>query len=112
MRCFAIPSGLYRPERFTILSESVYGSITPQGGPPGTNRIHQFTSSMVRAELEDQARVESGMDASVMPKEFFVREDLTGEIVSLPGPDYVFRVKQTWAHCALLRSPSTGQTVP
>lgn len=44
---------------------------------------------------EDQARVESGEDASKISKEFFVREDLIGEVVSLTGATYVFRFERS-----------------
>jgi len=43
---------------------------------------------------EDQAKVEAGEDASNIPKEFFAREDLIGEVTELNGPVYVFRFQR------------------
>lgn len=52
------------------------------------------TKSRVRLVIvrtDDIERVEAGEDASKVRKEFFLKEDVTGEVVELDGDRYVFR---------------------
>ncbi len=46
---------------------------------------------LVIVKTDQIARVEAGDDASALRKEFFVRDDVVGEVSSLAGPNYVFR---------------------
>lgn len=49
---------------------------------------------LVIASTEDTAHVQSGADAGKVKKEFFVRDDLVGEVASLEGDDVVFRFRR------------------
>lgn len=49
---------------------------------------------LVVAKTNETARVEAGEDASTVEKEFFVREDLVGEVVEVKGDQYVFRFRK------------------
>ena len=84
-------------------------------GPPGTMEFsdtferwaghgnNEFRAN-VRKAYEDQAvvrlvivktdqveRIEAGEDASTVKKEFFLRDDLVGRVVSIDKEQYVFR---------------------
>ena len=46
---------------------------------------------LVVVKTEEVERVESGQDAGLLKKEFFIREGLVGQVVELNGEQYVFR---------------------
>jgi len=48
---------------------------------------------LVVVKTDEIARVEAGEDASAIPKEFFVRDDVIGCVHELTGERYVFRFK-------------------
>jgi len=49
---------------------------------------------LVIVSTPETDRVESGEDASRIPKDFHVREDLVGEVVSLAADEYVLRFRR------------------
>jgi hypothetical protein len=49
---------------------------------------------LVVAKTNETTRVEAGEDASTIGKEFFIREDLVGEVSELKGGQYVFRFRK------------------
>lgn len=49
---------------------------------------------LVIVKPDETARVEAGEDASKVKKEFFVRNDLLGEVASLVAEEYVFRFRK------------------
>jgi hypothetical protein len=59
------------------------------------NVAHAFeTSAAVRLVIvrtTETERVEAGEDASTIPKDFFLREDLIGKVVEWDGENYAFR---------------------
>ena len=87
-------------------------------GPPGTMEFadsfdrwsgagnNEFRANVTRAFAEGSpvrlvlvktrhiAHVERGEDASKVDKEFFVRDDLIGEVSEIVGPEYVFRFRK------------------
>jgi hypothetical protein len=46
---------------------------------------------LVIVRTEEPARVEAGEDASKLKKEFFIRDDLVGEVIEWDGTKYAFR---------------------
>jgi hypothetical protein len=48
----------------------------------------------VIVKTDEIARVEAGEDASTVRKEFFLRDDLIGEVLELNGEQYAFRFKK------------------
>lgn len=75
------------------------GSLDRWSGPGNsearTNIAEAFSAKskvrLVVVKTEEIQRVESGEDASPLKKEFFVREELVGQVVELNGEQYVFR---------------------
>lgn len=49
---------------------------------------------LVIVKTDQIARVEAGEDASTITKEFFIRDDVIGEVIQLSGDDYVFQFKK------------------
>jgi hypothetical protein len=49
---------------------------------------------LVIVKTDEIARVEAGEDASTVRKEFFLRDDLIGEVLELNGEQYAFRFKK------------------
>lgn len=49
---------------------------------------------LVIVKTDETARVEDGEDASRVRKEFFLREELIGEVAVLAGDNYVFRFRR------------------
>ena len=49
---------------------------------------------LVIVKTSETPRVEAGDDASNIDKEFFVRDDLVGEVSELEGNQYVFRFRK------------------
>jgi len=49
---------------------------------------------LVIVRTDDVARVQAGEDASLVKKEFFLREDLVGEVAELKGDEYVFQFRK------------------
>ena len=49
---------------------------------------------LVIVKTEEIARVEAGEDASTIKKDFFLRDDLVGELIELNGEDYVFQFRK------------------
>lgn len=49
---------------------------------------------LVVAKTDEIGHVEAGKDASLIKKEFFVRDDLIGEVSELNGDDIVFRFRK------------------
>lgn len=50
---------------------------------------------LVIVKTDQVERVEAGEDASKLKKEFFVRDDLVGEVVEIDGDRYVFRFRRS-----------------
>ena len=53
------------------------------------------TVRLVIVKTDQVERVEAGEDASKLKKEFFVRDDLVGEVVEIDGDRYVFRFRRS-----------------
>lgn len=49
---------------------------------------------LVIVKTDQIARIQAGEDASVVKKEFFLREDLIGEVAELKGDEFVFRFRK------------------
>ena len=49
---------------------------------------------LIIVHTDEVARVEAGEDASKVKKEFFVRDDLIGEVIEWGGKQYAFRFKR------------------
>ena len=49
---------------------------------------------LVIVKTHEIARIEAGADASTVKKEFFLRDDVVGEVAELDGDRYVFRFKK------------------
>ena len=49
---------------------------------------------LIIVKTDEIARVEAGEDASTVRKEFFLRDDLIGEVAKLDAERYVFRFKR------------------
>jgi len=49
---------------------------------------------LVIVKTDEIARVEAGEDASTVKKEFFLREDLVGEVAEFNRDEYVFRFRK------------------
>lgn len=49
---------------------------------------------LVIVKTDEIARVEAGEDASLIKKEFFLRDDLVGEVLELRDPFYAFRFRK------------------
>lgn len=49
---------------------------------------------LVLVKARHIAHVESGEDASKIDKDFFVRDDLIGEVAEIIGPAYLFRFRK------------------
>ena len=77
-------------------------SLARWGGPGNTEFrrnvgqafLAKLPLKLVVSETEDTAHVQGGADAGRVRKEYFVREDLVGEVASLDGDDVVFRFRR------------------
>lgn len=49
---------------------------------------------LVIVKTDEITRVEAGDDASTIRKEFFLRDDLVGEVIELKGDEYVFQFRK------------------
>jgi hypothetical protein len=50
---------------------------------------------LIIVKTDQVAQVEAGEDASKLRKEFFLREDLAGEVVEIDNDRYVFRFRHS-----------------
>jgi hypothetical protein len=49
---------------------------------------------LIIVRTDDVAHVQAGEDASVVRKDFFLRDDLIGEVAELKGDEYVIRFRK------------------
>lgn len=45
-------------------------------------------------KTDEIASIEAGEDASTIKKDFFIRDDLEGKVLSLEGEEYVFQFRK------------------
>ncbi len=49
---------------------------------------------LVISKTEEIKHVEDGHDASLVDKEFFIRDEVIGSVIHLDGDDYVFQFRK------------------